>query len=188
VVEPGLIVFTDRHQAERPLDEVIAGAVGGGARIVVLREHDLPPRRRLRLAASLRTLLDQAGGRLLLEEDPALSKCHGLDDLAAAADAGADYATLSPIFPTRSKPGYGPPLGLAALGRMAVAVSVPVYALGGIDSAARVRDCLDQGAAGVAVMGAVMRADDPGRLVKELLMPALDRPSPGFTEPDWARV
>jgi thiamine-phosphate pyrophosphorylase len=169
VVEPGLIVFTDRHQAGRPLDEVVAGAVDGGARVVVLREHDLPPRRRLRLAAALRTRLDQVGGRLLLEEDAALRKCHDLAELFAAGDGTADYATLSPIFATRSKPGYGPPLGLAALGRMAVVAPVPVYALGGVDTPARVRQCLDEGAAGVAVMGAVMRADDPARLVKELL-------------------
>ncbi|WP_433609231.1 thiamine phosphate synthase [Dactylosporangium sp. CA-139114] len=169
MVEPGLIVFTDRRQTGRPLDEVIAGAVDGGARVVVLREHDLPPRRRLKLAATLRSLLDQVGGRLLLEEDGALRKCHGLEELVAAGDDPVDYVTLSPIFATRSKPGYGPPLGLAALGRMAMAAPVPVFALGGVDTPGRVRDCLDEGAAGVAVMGAVMRAEDPARLVKELL-------------------
>ncbi|MER7003449.1 thiamine phosphate synthase [Dactylosporangium sp. NPDC000555] len=169
-VEPGLIVFTDRQQAGRPLPELIAMAIDGGVRMVVLREHDLPRRRRLKLAADLRAALDPVGGRLLLEEDPALRKCHDLDSLcAAAADETAAYATLSPIFPTRSKPGYGPPLGLAALARMALAVPIPVYALGGVDNPARVRDCLDEGAAGVAVMGAVMRAEDPARLVKELL-------------------
>jgi thiamine monophosphate synthase len=52
---------------------------------------------------------------------------------------------------------------------MAIVAPLPVYALGGVDTPARVRDCLDEGAAGVAVMGAIMRADDPARLVKELL-------------------
>lgn len=169
MVTPRLIVFTDGRQAQRPLDEVIAGAIDGGARLVVLREHDLPSRRRLRLAATLRDALDSVGGRLLLEEDAALRKCHGLEELCAAAEDGAELATLSPIFPTRSKPGYGPPLGLAGLARMALAAPIPVYALGGVDGPARVRDCLDEGAAGVAVMGAVMRADDPARCVKELL-------------------
>jgi thiamine monophosphate synthase len=168
VVEPGLIVFTDRRLTERPLEDVIAGAIDGGARVVVLREPDLPPRRRLKLAATLRSALDQVGGRLLLEEGTALRKCHDLDELLAAADDGADFATLSPIYPTRSKPGVRP-LGLAALGRMALAVPVPVYALGGIDGPGRVRDCLDEGAAGVAVMSLVMRAEDPARVVKELL-------------------
>jgi thiamine-phosphate pyrophosphorylase len=170
VVEPSLIVFTDRRQAHRPLDEVVNRAIDGGARVVVLREHDLAPQERLELAGRLRAMLDGVGGRLLLEEDPGLRKCHDLDELAAASAAGTvEFATLSPIFPTRSKPGYGPPLGLAGLGRMALAVSVPVYALGGVDRPVRFRDCLDEGAAGAAVMGAVMRAEDPARFVKELL-------------------
>ncbi|WP_238007701.1 thiamine phosphate synthase [Dactylosporangium sp. AC04546] len=166
---PGLIVFTDRRQATRPLDEVVDGALDGGARIFVLREDDLRAAERAALAERLGAMITGAGGRLLLEEGPELRKCHDLGDLVAAATGGVDYATLSPIYPTRSKPGYGPPLGLAGLGRMALAVAIPVYALGGVDSPARVRDCLDQGAAGVAVMGAVMRADDPARFVKELL-------------------
>jgi thiamine-phosphate pyrophosphorylase len=182
-----LIVFTDRRQARRPLDEVVARAVDGGARTIVLREEDLPDGERRDLAERLRALLDCVGGRLLVagtalprpdgahlsQGDGAVPghfgrACHSIEELAAAAAEGAAYATLSPIFPTRSKPGYGPPLGLAALARMAIAVPVPVYALGGIDSAIRARDCLTEGATGVALMGAVMRAEDPARFVKEL--------------------
>ena len=145
-------------------------AVDGGARLVVLGEQDLPPGNRHELADRLRVMLDGVKGHLVLAEDTtAFRKCHNLDDLVAAADAQVGFATLSPIYPTRSKPGYGPPLGLAALARMAMVVPIPVYALGGVDSPARVRDCLDEGATGVAVMGAVMRADDPARFVKELL-------------------
>jgi len=166
----GLMVFTDRHQAHRPLDEVVNRAIDGGARLFVLGEDDLPEGERRDLADRLRLMLDGVGGRLLLAEGPEQRRCHNLGDLAAAATGHAEFATLSPIFPSRSKPGYGPPLGLAALARMATAVTVPVYALGGIDSPARVRDCLDNCATGVAVMGAVMRAEDPARFVKELLI------------------
>ncbi|GAB3859022.1 thiamine phosphate synthase [Dactylosporangium cerinum] len=165
-----LILFTDRRQAQRPLDEVVNRAIDGGARLVVLGEEDLPAAQRQDLADRLRVMLDGVKGRLVLAEDTtAFRKCHNLDDLVAAADARVGFATLSPIYPTRSKPGYGPPLGLAALARMALVVPVPVYALGGVDSPQRVRDCLDQGASGVAVMGAVMRAEDPARFVKELM-------------------
>ena len=81
---------------------------------------------------------------------------HGVSDVAAAAAAGADYATLSPIFPTASKPGYGPALGVAALAQ-AAPHGLPLLALGGI-TAERADECLRAGASGVAVMGEVMRA------------------------------
>ncbi|CAO4164753.1 thiamine phosphate synthase [Methylorubrum aminovorans] len=84
---------------------------------------------------------------------------HSVAEIAAAAAAGADYATLSPIFPTASKPGYGPTLGLDAL-RVTTVHRLPVFALGGID-ADNARACRDAGAAGVAVMGGLMRGPDP---------------------------
>ena len=75
--------------------------------------------------------------------------------------------TLSPIFLTSSKPGYGPPLGVGALG-VAARAGVAVVALGGV-TADVARPCLDAGATGVAVMGDIMRSDDPGRSVGGLL-------------------
>jgi len=81
---------------------------------------------------------------------------HGEADVAAAAAAGADYATLSPIFATASKPGYGPALGVAALAR-AARHALPVLALGGV-TAERTEECLRAGAAGIAAMGEAMRA------------------------------
>jgi thiamine-phosphate pyrophosphorylase len=163
-----LLLLTDRVQARRPLEEVIAGAVDGGARTVVLREEDLPEGERAELAAALRALLEPVGGTLYVTgiDYPGLF-CHSYEELVRAA--GAPFVTVSPVFPSRSKPGYGPPLGLAALTRMCCTVRTPVYALGGIDSPDRVRSCLSEGAAGVAVMGAVMRSDVPFRTVKELL-------------------
>jgi len=81
---------------------------------------------------------------------------HGAADIAAATAAGADYATLSPIYPTQSKPGYGPALGVAAIARAAQS-ALPVLALGGV-TAERAPACLRAGAAGIALMGEAMRA------------------------------
>jgi thiamine-phosphate pyrophosphorylase len=92
---------------------------------------------------------------------------HGLRDVEAAAAAGADYVTLSPIFLTVSKPGYGPALGVAAI-EPAAKRGIAIIALGGV-SADVVPLCLDAGAAGVAVMGEIMRSDDPRRCVGALL-------------------
>jgi thiamine-phosphate pyrophosphorylase len=92
---------------------------------------------------------------------------HGLDDVVAAAAAQADYVTLSPIFLTASKPGYGPALGTAAL-RAAAEREFPVLALGGV-TAETAAACLAAGARGVAVMGEIMRAGDPAGIVRDLV-------------------
>jgi len=76
-----------------------------------------------------------------------------------AATAGADYVTLSPIYPTASKPGYGPALGPAGIAA-ARRAGLPVVALGGV-TVERIPDCRAAGAACVAVMGGLMRAADP---------------------------
>ena len=81
---------------------------------------------------------------------------HSVEEAARSASCGANYVTLSPIYESASKPGYGPALGACAL-RAASQLAVPVVALGGV-SLERVGACLEAGAAGVAVMGAVMSA------------------------------
>jgi thiamine-phosphate pyrophosphorylase len=82
---------------------------------------------------------------------------HSLAEARAAEEQGADFVTLSPIFETASKPGYGPALGLDELGRVCEAIALPVFALAGV-TPERVAACLEAGAYGVAVMGGVMRA------------------------------
>jgi thiamine-phosphate diphosphorylase len=185
---PPLLVLTDRTLADRPLADVVRAAVDGGARAVILREKDLPRAERARLAAELRDLLGAVGGLLLVASDPTIEadgvhlasgdahvhqhvvgrSCHDVDDLARAARDGCDYATLSPIFATASKPGYGPPLGPGSL----AAAPLSTYALGGV-TPANAAACAAAGAHGVAVMGAVMRDGRPERVVRELLA-ALD--------------
>ncbi len=91
--------------------------------------------------------------------------CHSARDLAAAAVAGADYATLSPIYAVEGK---APPLGIAGFGAAIAGAALPVYALGGVGP----RDLpalLACGARGVAVIRAVMSADEPGRALSDLL-------------------
>jgi thiamine-phosphate pyrophosphorylase len=182
-----LIVLTDRHQARRSLPWIVARAVDGGARTVVLREKDLPRPDRLALAEALRIVLAPAGGRLIVAgpdpldgdavhlaaHDPVPAgvrlvgrSCHDAGELARLSTE--DYATVSPVFVSASKPGYGPPLGAAGLGNLASRAGRPVYALGGITTPEQAAACVAGGAAGVAVMGAVMRATDPGAVVAEL--------------------
>ena len=92
---------------------------------------------------------------------------HAPAEVEAAARAGADYATLSPIHATASKPGYGPALGLGGL-TAACRFGIPVIALGGIGPA-QAAACGAAGATGVAVMGGLMRAAEPAAATRAYL-------------------
>lgn len=189
---PPLLVLTDRRQLPpgRTLADAVEAGAGAGLELVVLRELDLPAAERERLCAELsahvrvvsaRAPLGAACGLHLHATQSGLvarglplhgRSCHDPEDVWRAAASGADYVTLSPVAPSRSKPGYGPPLAPDALRRAARAARAggrtSVFALGGVDAgnAAALRGA---GADGVAVMGAVMRARDPAAVVGRLL-------------------
>ena len=195
---PPLLVISDRSQAKRPLLEIAAAAFRGGCRWFSLREKDMPAAARLDLLRRLVALGHRFGATVGIHEDVAAAVAAGADgvhlpgggdpaaarrqlpgaligvsahspeEAAARLRAGADYVTLSPIFLTQSKPGYGPAVGLAALAEAACLAAGPVVALGGID-AGNIAACLAAGAGGVAVMGEIMRAADPEAALRTLL-------------------
>jgi len=119
--------------------------------------------------AHLPSRSDVASARAVLGPDRWLSvSTHAEDEIEAAAAGGADAVTLSPVFASASKPGYGPAIGIERLAEVAAHSPLPIIALGGVDDAARARACLDAGAAGIAVMGAIMRAADPAAAIAAL--------------------
>ncbi len=173
---PPLFLLTDRRlmpdlvaRAEHALARLPEGSAA-----IVLREKDLPVRALLSLARQLRETT-RGRARLIVSGrlDVALASgadgvhCGGEAPSAAAtrthaggllvgtslhgdetAEQQADYAFLSPIFATRSKPGVTP-LGLEKLHAAAAVSRVPLVALGGIgpDEA---RKCFEAGASAVA--------------------------------------
>lgn len=80
---------------------------------------------------------------------------------------GADYLGVGDVFGTPSKPDAGPPIGVARLAEIVRSVSIPCVAIGGItlQNAAAV---VEAGAAGVAVISAVIGAPDPEAAAREL--------------------
>jgi thiamine monophosphate synthase len=156
------------------LPELVAAAVDHGARAVVLRAREAATATRVELSARLWRLLSPVDGVLIVaggggnavhlsaDEDfpdprPSLvgRSCHTADEVDRAVAERCDYAFVSPVYPTESKPGYGPALGpdgLAALCRP----GLPVYALGGVLHE-HVAECVRAGAYGIAVMGPVLR-------------------------------
>jgi thiamine-phosphate pyrophosphorylase len=89
--------------------------------------------------------------------------------LRAVAE-GADYIGCGTVFATTTKADAGDVIGLEGLAAVARAVPVPVVAIGGI-TVERAGEIAPTGAAGVAVVGAVMSAPDPAEAVRHLLAP-----------------
>ena len=194
---PPLLVISDRSQARRPLEEIAEGVFAGGCRWFSLREKDLPPAERQALLARLVAIGHRWDAVVTAHEDieavaataadgvhlpsggdPAMARArlpdaliggsaHSAKEARALLRAGADYLTVSPIFLTQSKPGYGPAIGLDGLAAIVADVRGPVVALGGV-SAENAAACIAAGARGIAVMGEAMRADDPRAVIRRL--------------------
>ena len=195
---PPLLVISDRHQARRPLEEVAEAVFAGGCRWFSLREKDLSPEERRVLLAALVAMGRRCGAVVMAHEDveavvavgahgvhlpsggsPEAARArlpgalvgasvHSAEEAAALLRAGADYVTVSPVFLTASKPGYGSALGLDGLAHIVARSPGPVVALGGI-TPENVALCLSTGVRGVAVMGEVMRSADPQATVARIL-------------------
>ncbi len=80
---------------------------------------------------------------------------------------GADYLGVGPVFPTGSKPDAAPPIGATELARICREVRLPVVAIGGIH-AGNLRQVIEAGAAGAAVVAAVAEAPEMQAAVAEL--------------------
>ena len=193
---PPILLITDRSQAARAVEDVVTAAFDGGCRWVSLREKDLSASARRRLAETLLKRAEPYKARVGVHEDVALAaslglrglhlpahgdvqgakrsvdprcligkSCHSDAEISVAVASGADYASLSPIFLTRSKPDYGPAVGLERLAAIAASSDLPLIALGGV-TPEHVAACRQSGAKGIAVMGEIMRADDPARVMR----------------------
>ena len=93
---------------------------------------------------------------------------HSVSEAMQAEAEGADYVVFGPVYETPSKHMYGRPLGLSKLEEAARAVRVPIVGIGGV-TAARARDMRSAGAFGVAVIAAVLGAEDAGAATRALL-------------------
>ncbi len=61
------------------------------------------------------------------------ASCHTAQELRCAEALGCDFAVLSPVLPTQSHPGAAH-LGWQGFAALAAGASIPVYALGGLNS------------------------------------------------------
>ena len=180
----------------------VAAAVDGGVNAVQVREKDLADDDLAILVRRLWAVIDDRAV-IIVNDRLTVAKCAGaggihfgepsetgrmvevdgfeplivgrsVHSLAAATDAvnsGADYLVLGTIFPSRSHPG-GESGGLERVRVVSRSVSIPVIAIGGITED-NLPGVIAAGAAGVAVISAILGRSDPSFAARTLRV-ALD--------------
>jgi len=175
----------------RDLAGLAAAAVGGGATMLQLRAKGVGGREAAGLAARILAAAGSVplvvNDRLDVALAVGAAGCHlGQTDLPIdaarklvppgfllggsaatsaearrAADEGADYLGIGPIAATPSKADAAPPIGWDGFARVHAAVPrLPAVGIGGIDTALAA-GARAAGAAGIAVISAVLGAADP---------------------------
>ncbi|QPN58633.1 thiamine phosphate synthase [Synechococcus sp. CBW1002] len=92
---------------------------------------------------------------------------HALEQLEQAVADGCDYVGVGPVMATPTKPGREP-VGLAYVRQAAAQSSIPFFAIGGL-TAEHLPAVLAAGARRVAVVRAVIEAEDPAAAARHLL-------------------
>ena len=83
-----------------------------------------------------------------------------VQDAIEAENGGADYLGVSPIYATPTKTDTAPPLGIQGLREIKNRVKIPLVGIGGLNNS-NAAEVIRNGADGVAVVSAIVAADDP---------------------------
>jgi thiamine-phosphate pyrophosphorylase len=194
----GLHVITDSEIAKpRSLIEVIKQSIAGGATVIQLRDKTASDEDMIALGREILKLTSgnipliindrikvalalNAQGIHVGQSDLPARQVRNLispemilgvsaltaDQAVKAQEDGADYLGVGPIFPTSSKPDADPAIGLAGLIKIKNAVRIPIIAIGGINKANALE--VMRYAEGIAVISAVMGAENPFKASQEL--------------------
>lgn len=182
----------------RPLVETVRRAILGGASVVQLRDKSATDAELVELAKQLLVLTRSAKIPLIVNDRIAVAKkakadgvhlgqddasleearrilgpkaiigrsTHSPEQALKAQEEGFDYIGVGPVFGTPTKPDYRP-VGLELVRFAAANIRIPFVAIGGIDAANAAQVKL-AGASTVAVVRAVMAADDPAESAQKL--------------------
>ncbi len=97
---------------------------------------------------------------------------HSLEQAREAERRGADYIGFGPIFSTTTKDAETIQ-GIAGLAGIRNAVTIPIIAIGGIKQE-NVADVIRAGADGVAVISAILSAEDPAEAAAAMIKAIAD--------------
>lgn len=135
--------LTSRHGAALIINDRVDIALAVGAEGVHIGSHSMP------LGAVRKLIGPPASGKLLVG-----FSAHNMKEALEAEAGGADYITLSPIFPTHSKKG-DIPIGSGTILQVKERVRIPVIALGGINKETAA-EALENKADGLAVISYII--------------------------------
>lgn len=93
---------------------------------------------------------------------------HSPEEAESPENTAADFTVLGPVFFTPSKARYGEPLGLEAIRKARALTAKPIVAVGGIKES-NAAEAIEAGADAVAVISAVMAAEDAAEATLRLL-------------------
>lgn len=192
-----LYLVTDTALAGgRSLTDIVLAAVAGGVTIVQLREKLATTRGFVEQARAVKSALRGSGIPLIINDRLDVALAVGADGVHLGDDdmpcdearrllgpaaiigvslagppkgdiEGADYVAASPVFTTGTKPDAGPALGLTGVSALRQAVDYPLVAIGGIGEH-NAPQIIKAGADGIAVVSAIMTAEDPTQAAARL--------------------
>ena len=173
---------------------LLDAAMRGGVDIVQLREKELTDDQLVHAAAPFREACERHGALFVLNDRPDLVESCGADgvhvgredtppeearalvgserlvglsaEIEAELTGDGDYFGVGAVFGTPTKP-ESPPGGLELVRAARARLSVPWFAIGGIELA-NVAEVVAAGAPGVAVVRAIRDARDPEAAAREL--------------------
>lgn len=120
----------------------------------VLINGDIALARELGTGVHLRAAqLPELSVRPLPDAQPVAASCHDAEELRRAEDLGCDFAVLGHVQATPSHPGVAA-LGWDGFARLREGVSLPIYAIGGMDPE-QLAHARQHGAQGIAAMRAL---------------------------------
>jgi len=94
--------------------------------------------------------------------------CHSLEEVQRAEWEGADFAVLGPVYDTPSKRPYGRPLGIDLFSKVRRCTTLPLFAIGGVNRS-KLKEVLDAGADGIALISAILSSPDVYRECQQLI-------------------
>ena len=182
-----------------PLQEAVQKAILGGIKFLQYREKNLPASVSYKTAKELRRLTKDAGVTFIVNDDVSMALAveadgvhlgqedlplrearkvlgdrsligisnHSVQEALDAEKGGADYIGLGPIYSTATKK-TRPPIGCDIIREVSSKVRIPIFAIGGINLE-NLKEVLQAGATGVAVVSAILTSPDIEKTTRNFL-------------------